>query len=60
MGDYPQLLFAKHWEISPEIHYEVGQCRAIISAIREMPLRPEYYLSMTALRKTGIASLTQR
>jgi len=27
----------------PEVHYELGQCDAIVEAIRDMPLKPEHY-----------------
>ena len=38
---YPHIRFCKHWEIGPDTHYQLGQCQAIISAIREMPILPE-------------------
>ena len=38
---YPHLRFRRHWEIGPDVHYQLGQCDAIIRAIRETPLSPE-------------------
>lgn len=43
IGTYPHLLFSNHWEITPAARYELGQCDAIISAICEMPIRPEHH-----------------
>lgn len=42
-GEYPHLQFKQHWTLAPEVHYELGQCDAIVEAIRDMPLRPEHY-----------------
>lgn len=38
---YPHLLFRRHWEVSSNARYELGECHALILAIRGMPLRPE-------------------
>jgi len=38
---YPHLAFRRHWDVSPDARYELGQCHAIILAICQMPLRPE-------------------
>jgi Fic family protein len=38
---YDHLLFKKHWRISQEIAYQLGQCHAIVEAISETPLSPE-------------------
>lgn len=38
---YPHLSFRRHWDISPEARYELGQCHAMILVICQMPLRPE-------------------
>ena len=48
---YPHLQFRRHWKIAPDVHYQLGQCDAIIRAIRETPLRPERY------RELGIVAL---
>jgi Fic family protein len=37
------LAFRRHWQVSPEASYELGQCHAITLAICEMPLRPEHH-----------------
>ena len=38
---YPHIRFARHWEIGSDVHYQLGQCDAIIRSIRETPLSPE-------------------
>lgn len=43
MRDYPHLLFRRHWEITGEARYELGQCDAVIQAISNTPLLPEYH-----------------
>lgn len=43
MRDYPHLQFRKHWVLSDEVFFELGQCDAIITAIAKMPLRPNHY-----------------
>lgn len=43
MNGYPHLMFRKHWNLSPEVLFELGQCEAVIRAIGEMPLRPSHY-----------------
>jgi Fic family protein len=43
MRDYPHLQFRKHWDLSDEVLFELGQCDAMITAIAEMPLRPNHY-----------------
>ena len=40
---YPHLRFRRHWELSSNVHYQLGQCDAIIRAIRETPLSPDRY-----------------
>lgn len=42
-GSYSHLRFAENWKVSPKAQYELGQCDAIVSAICEMPLRPEHH-----------------
>jgi Fic family protein len=41
-GHYPHLAFAKRWELSSGVQYQLGQCDAIIAAISAMPIQPEY------------------
>jgi Fic family protein len=43
VGEYPHLQFRQHWDLSPEVYFELGQCNAITTAIAEMPLRPSHY-----------------
>ena len=38
---YPHIRFGRHWEIGSDVHYQLGQCDAVIRAIRETPLSPE-------------------
>ena len=38
---YPHLRFRRHWELVPGVHYRLGQCDAVIRAIRETPLSPD-------------------
>lgn len=45
-GSYPHLRFARHWRVSPKAQYELGQCDAIVTAICEMPLRPEHHAQL--------------
>ena len=40
---YPHIRFCRHWKITPEVHYQLGQCQAIISAIRDTPLLPKQH-----------------
>ena len=55
---YPHLRFRRHWEIGPDIHYQLGQCNAIIQAIQETPLSPDRYreLKRVALIKGAQAT----
>lgn len=55
---YPHLLFRKHWDVSAEARYELGQCDAFVSAICDMPLRPEYHAQLleVALIKGALAT----
>lgn len=41
--DYPHLLFRRHWEVTGKARYELGQCDAVIQAISNTPLLPEYH-----------------
>ena len=42
LGDrYPHLQFRRRWTIGADVHYRLGQCDAIIRAIRDAPLSPE-------------------
>lgn len=41
MEGYPHLIFKKHWELSPTVQYQLGECEAMSSAIANSPLRPK-------------------
>lgn len=41
--EYPHLLFRRHWRVTEKAVYELGQCDAIIQAISNTPLLPEYH-----------------
>ena len=55
---YPHLGFRRQWELGPDVHYQLGQCHAIIRAIQETPLSPDRYneLMMVALVKGAQAT----
>ena len=38
---YPHLQFSRHWHLSSGVHYWLGQCDAVIRAIRDTPLSPD-------------------
>ncbi len=40
---YPHLRFHRHWELSGEVRFQLGECRAIVTAISQMPLAPEQH-----------------
>lgn len=46
MRHYPHIQFRRHWELTKEISYSLGECAAVISAIREAPLKPEYHFRL--------------
>jgi Fic family protein len=39
---YPHIQFKRHWDVSPETHFQLGECGAMIDAICFAPLQPEY------------------
>ncbi len=39
---YPHLRFANTWEISPSAYFMLGECNALIKAITNTPIRPDY------------------
>ena len=41
--EYPHLLFRRHWSVTAKATYELGQCDAVIQAIANTPLLPEYH-----------------
>ncbi len=38
---FEHLKFARHWELSAETIYKLGQCRALTNSLAMVPLRPE-------------------
>ena len=43
MEQYPHIKFRRHWSLTPDVYYQLGQCEAIIEAICDMPIRPEHH-----------------
>jgi Fic family protein len=41
MNSNQHLLFRKHWELTPQCLYQLGQCDALVQAISNIPLKPE-------------------
>jgi Fic family protein len=41
-NSHEHICFQKHWHLKPEIHFLTGQCYAIIKAISNTPIRPDY------------------
>jgi Fic family protein len=39
---YPHLTFSKYWSLDADLQYLLGGCGAIVDAIRQSPLQPEY------------------
>ena len=52
------LRYRRHWGISSRTRYQLGQCDALISAIRETPVRPEDHRSFldAALARGAMAT----
>jgi Fic family protein len=46
MDRYPHIQFRRHWKVEGEVYYSLGECAAIISAIREAPLRPQHHAKL--------------
>ena len=40
---YPHVRFQQHWSLTSAVQYQLGESDAIISAIRDMPLPPDYH-----------------
>jgi len=41
--EYPHLLFKEHWKICDQDFFVLGQCEALIQAIKKSPIQPDYY-----------------
>jgi Fic family protein len=39
---YQQLIFSKHWVLSPDTLYLLGECDALVQAICQFPVQPEH------------------
>lgn len=42
MDKYTYIQFRKHWEIRGDCAYQLGECSALVKAISNIPLKPEY------------------
>ncbi len=58
MSTYDHLLFSRHWNLSSKTHYELGQCDAIVQAIANAPLLPEYHRRLLLVSLTKGAQAT--
>jgi Fic family protein len=41
MDGYKHIQFKKHWEITGQCSYQLGECHALVQAISNIPLRPK-------------------
>ncbi len=41
--EYPHLLFREHWSLSARDYFVLGQCEALIQAIKKTPIQPQYF-----------------
>ncbi len=58
MSAYDHLHFNRHWNLSSKTHYELGQCDAIVQAIANAPLLPEYHRRLLLVSLTKGAQAT--
>jgi Fic family protein len=42
LQNYPHISFNKKWKLSNDVYFELGQCEAIIKALSETPIQPEF------------------
>jgi Fic family protein len=42
MRKYSHIQFRKHWQITNSCAYQLGECSALVQAISDIPLKPEY------------------
>lgn len=42
MTEYSHIQFKKHWQINSSCAYQLGECSALVQAISNIPLKPEY------------------
>lgn len=36
------MMFRRHWQVDSDVLYQIGQCEAMVEAICETPIQPEY------------------
>jgi len=41
MERHQHLIFKKHWELTPQTLYQLGECDALVQAISNIPLKPD-------------------
>jgi len=58
MVEYHHLQFRRHWRLTDKATYELGQCDAIIQAISNTPLLPQYHQQLLSLSLTKGAQAT--
>ena len=53
-----QPRYRRHWGVSPKTRYQLGECDALVTAIRSTPIRPEQHRRLlgTALAKGALAT----
>jgi len=58
MDDYSHISFRKEWEITINSAYMLGECHALVHALTDIPLQPEYRqrLLILSLRKGAQAT----
>lgn len=56
--NYPHLQFRQHWRATSKTVYELGQCDALVMAIRNFPLLPEYHQQLMNVSLTKGAQAT--
>lgn len=55
---YPHIQFRQHWELTPEILYQLGQCSTIIYAISNIPIPPDRHQELLSISLTKGARAT--
>ena len=55
---YPHLSFQRRWELSEKASFELGQCDAIVTAISNTPILPEYHERLLHISLTTGAQAT--
>lgn len=55
---YPHMQFRQHWELTPEILYQLGQCSSIIYAIANIPIPPDRHHQLLHISLTKGARAT--